>query len=79
MEKIISFCLLLFAFSFLFAQEIFYEHYGNEVEIWVVLPYNSINFKKGSDEALYQVSLQISDAKKKASGNLGEKPSYSEM
>ena len=44
MEKIISFCLLLFAFSFLFAQEIFYEHYGNEVEIWVVLPYNSISF-----------------------------------
>lgn len=72
MEKIISFCLLLFAFSFLSAQEIFYEHYGNEVEIWVVLPYNSINFKKGSDEALYQVSLQISDAKKKQVATLGK-------
>jgi len=65
MGKIISLFLLLMPFCLLSAQELFYEHYANEVEMWVVFPYNSINFKKGSDAALYQVSLQISDAKKK--------------
>jgi len=65
MGKIISLFLLLLPFCLLSAQELFYEHYANEVAMWVVFPYNSINFKKGSDAALYQVSLQISDAKKK--------------
>jgi len=65
MGKLISCFLLLFSCGFLFAQEIFYECYANQVEIWVVFPYSTINFKKGSDKALYQVSLQVNNAKKK--------------
>ncbi|HNZ33104.1 MAG TPA: GWxTD domain-containing protein [Candidatus Cloacimonas sp.] len=65
MEKVLSILILLFTFGFVSAQEIFYEHYANQVDIRVVLPYNNISFKKGSDQAVYQIVLEISNSRKK--------------
>jgi hypothetical protein len=64
MEKVLSILILLFTFGFVSAQEIFYEHYANQVDIRVVLPYNNISFKKGSDQAVYQIVLEISNSRK---------------
>lgn len=65
MAKILSLALLLCLFYTLGAQEIIYENYGGNVDIWVLLPYNSLNFKKDLQEAEYQVSLQLKNHKNK--------------
>lgn len=57
-------CLLCLGLP-LAALEVIYEQYGNQVEMWIVIPYNSLNFKKGSELANYTISGQISDSRKK--------------
>jgi len=47
------------------AMEIIYEQYGKQVDLWIIIPYNSLNFKKGSDQADYTVSGEISNTRKK--------------
>ena len=66
MIKYLSLLLILLVFGdALFCQEIIYEHYESGVDFWIVIPYSAFSFKKGSDTAEYQVSLQVNNAKKK--------------
>ncbi len=45
--------------------EVIYEQYGSQVDIWIIIPYNSLNFKKGTERADYSISGQINDSRKK--------------
>ncbi len=66
MGKILSLLLLLLlAVNGARAVEVIYEQYPDKVDLWVVIPYNSLNFKKGTELSEYQLSLQISDSRKK--------------
>ena len=66
MGKILSLLLLLLlAVNAARAVEVIYEQYPDKVDLWVVIPYNSLNFKKGTELSEYQLSLQISDSRKK--------------
>jgi len=62
MKKLKLLCLLLLI-SALWAQEVLVERYPAGSEIWLLLPYNMFNFAKGEDSAIYQISMQIKDAK----------------
>jgi GWxTD domain-containing protein len=74
MVKILSILLLLLTCSIaLFSQEVVYENYNGQVEIWVLIPYNTLSFKKGFDKAEYQVSMQIRNSKKKQVANFEQK------
>lgn len=57
-------CLLSMGLPLL-ALEVIYEQYGEQVDLWIIIPYNTLNFKKGSDVADYTISGQISDSRKK--------------
>lgn len=65
MVKIASLWLLLLVGIGLNAVEIIYEQYPEKVDLWVVIPYNSLNFKKGTELSEYHLSLQITDNRKK--------------
>lgn len=62
MKKLNLLCLLLLI-SALWAQEVLVERYPAGSEIWLLLPYNMFNFAKEEDSAIYQISMQIKDAK----------------
>lgn len=65
MSKLIS-LLFLFVLSCLaFAQEVVFEHYQSGTEIWVLIPYNSLSFKRGMDYVDYQLSMEVKGSKKK--------------
>jgi len=57
--------LLLVVISCMPAQEIIYEHYADTVDFWMVIPYNTLNFKKGLEKTDYQLSMQIYNTHKK--------------
>ncbi|MDD4310102.1 MAG: GWxTD domain-containing protein [Candidatus Cloacimonetes bacterium] len=67
MIKTLSLILLiaLMLIGSLYSQEVIFEHYESGVDFWVLLPYDALNFKKGAETTEYQVSLIISDNKKK--------------
>lgn len=54
------------------AQEIIYEHYGKLVDIWIVVPYNSLNFKKDASSAEYSFALQVYNHRKKQVGSFNK-------
>jgi len=47
------------------AQELIIENYEDSVEIWVLIPYNTIIFGKDNVVARYQISVEITDQKNK--------------
>lgn len=61
----ISILLCLLCGTGLFAQEIIFERYAKGTDFWLIIPYSSIKFRKGSDVSRYQVAVEIRDAKKK--------------
>jgi len=66
MIKLISlFILFCLAGAALAAQEIIYERYQDQVDFWVILPYNMVLFKKGQDTVQYQISVEIKNARGK--------------
>ncbi|MDY0151642.1 MAG: GWxTD domain-containing protein [Candidatus Cloacimonas sp.] len=73
MIKTLSFILLLAMVGVSLAgQEIIYESYAGKVDFWVLVPYNTFNFKKGQDVAEYQIALNIRNGKKKQLASFGQ-------
>jgi len=58
--KLIIFSLFLLPLT---AQELVVENYGEEVDIWVLMPYDLFQFGRDADEAEYSVSTQIKDSR----------------
>lgn len=71
MTKIINLLLLLVIAASLGAQEIIYERYQEGTDFWLLVPYNTIVFKKDKDRANYQVSMEIRNQRKKLVGSFG--------
>lgn len=65
MKTIVSILLLILSCSLFWAQEVVFEHYQTGTDIWVLIPYSSLSFKKGFDFADYQLTVEIKGAKKK--------------
>ncbi len=66
MKKTIRLCLALLAFAaFLPAQELIVEHYPQGTDIWVLIPYNTLVFKKDMTEANYQLVMELKNNKTK--------------
>lgn len=57
--------LLLFLFlgSVLPAQEVIFERYPDGVDFWVMIPYNSLVFKKGVTESRYQLVMELKNTR----------------
>jgi len=73
MVKLISLTLLLLLSGVaLPAQEIIFERYEQGTDFWVIVPYNSIIFKKNTDRVSYQLAIEIRDAKKKLAASFGQ-------
>lgn len=51
--------------SMSWAQEIIYEHYQEGTDFWVIIPHSAIIYKKNSQAAEYQLSVEIKNASKK--------------
>jgi GWxTD domain-containing protein len=66
MLKTLSLVLLItLAYCAVSAQEIIYEQYETGVDFWVMIPFNTLNFPKGSRAAEYQLSMVIKNSHKK--------------
>jgi GWxTD domain-containing protein len=65
MVKALSIILFLAFLAGLSGQEIIYENYPEGVDFWVIIPYETFKFKKNSDISEYNVSVEISNSKKK--------------
>lgn len=65
-KKTIRLCLALLAFAaFLPAQELIVEHYPQGTDIWVLIPYNTLVFKKDFSESDYQLVMELKNNKTK--------------
>ncbi len=73
MKATVSFLFLLLFCSLFWAQEVVFEHYQSGTDIWVLIPYSSLSFKKGFDYADYQLSVEIKGAKKKEKTSFASK------
>ncbi|MBW6513563.1 MAG: GWxTD domain-containing protein [Candidatus Syntrophosphaera sp.] len=51
--------LLLLACAALGGQELIYEKYPEGVDLWVLIPYNSLLFRQDADAVEYQLTLEI--------------------
>lgn len=50
-----------------------FEHYLSGTDIWVLIPYNSLSFKKGLDFAEYQLSMEVKGSKNKDKASFSTK------
>lgn len=57
--------LLILLAPFLPAQEIIFEHYDTGVDLWVLIPYNSLVFKADVTESRYQLVMELKNTKTK--------------
>ncbi len=73
MKTAISLLVLLLICGAFWAQEVVFEHYESGTDIWVLVPYSSISFKKGMDYADCQLSLEIKGEKKKQKASFSSK------
>lgn len=55
--------LLLLSFGLLSAQELIFEQYPQRTDFLLLIPYNSINFRAGSTESVYQVSINLRNSR----------------
>lgn len=65
--------LLILLYSGLSGQEIILEKYSEGVDFWILVPYNSINFKRDADFAQYQLSVEIKNPENRQVSKLEEK------
>lgn len=66
MRKILSIIsFLILSLSLGFAQELIFENYPEGTRFWLTIPYSTIKYKVGDTRARYQVSVEITDARKK--------------
>lgn len=54
---------LLLLSAVLPAQEVVFEHYAAGVDLWVLIPYNSLVFKADVTEARYQLAMELKNTK----------------
>ncbi len=74
MTRWVSFLLLaLIAISRLGAQDIIYEHYRDGVDLWVMIPYNTLNFKRNSERGSFDLNLEIKNLATKKVLNLEQR------
>ncbi|MCB5224971.1 MAG: GWxTD domain-containing protein [Candidatus Cloacimonadaceae bacterium] len=65
-KKKIRLCLVLLAIAvFLPAQELIVEHYSQGTDIWILIPYNTLVFKKDVFESNYQLVMELKNNKTK--------------
>lgn len=57
--------LFLVAVTALTGQELIFEHYPGAVDFWVLIPYNSLVFKKDTVESRYQLAMELKNTKTK--------------
>ena len=69
MAKLISLILLLLTGLAVNAQEIIFERYEEGTDFWVIVPYNTISFKKNTDRVSYQLAIEIKNSKKKVAAS----------
>lgn len=55
--------LLILLATVLPAQEIIFEHYREGVDLWVLIPYNSLVFKTGVTEANFQLAMELKNSR----------------
>lgn len=72
MGKLISLIALLLISGLLWSQEIIFERYETGTDFWVIVPYNSITFKKNTDRVSYQLAIEIRDSRKKVAASFGK-------
>ncbi len=54
---------ILLAASALPAQEVIFEHYRDGVDLWVLIPYNSLVFRADVDESTYQLAMELKNTR----------------
>lgn len=72
MAKLISLLAMLMILGCVSAQEIIFERYAEGTDFWVIVPYNSISFKKNADRVSYQLAVEIRDSRKKLAASFGQ-------
>jgi len=61
--RILSLTLLLLSFSVLAGQELVFEQYPQQTDFLLLIPYNSINFRAGTSESVYQMSINLRNSR----------------
>ena len=65
MKATVSVLCLVLLCSLFWAQEVVFEYYQSGTDIWVLIPYSSLSFKEGADQADYQLAVEIEGVNKK--------------
>ncbi len=66
MKKAVKLALVfLILGTVLSAQELIFEHYREEVDFWVLIPYTSLVFKKDASASRFQLAMELKNSKTK--------------
>lgn len=63
MPRILSLALLLLSIGLLCGQELVFEQYPHQTDFLLLIPHNSINFRAGTTESVYQLSINLRNSR----------------